>query len=238
MPSTPAVSWSDLNERQQTYLLTIYQRDQAEEEAQRSAWSRGVRARPADEWRWMYYGETAYGPSPLKRALDSEGLVNQGTGATLEALRSRGLVLVRSSRSVSRGDLSTVHVRMTLAGRKLARQASGEVREKKLPAGTLREWHWHALVQMYRSGGLQTDGWGSDYYALDDDAHDWHNRTTWETVRRLEDYRWGALCHDVGGFTMRYGLTPFGRAYYERERVRYRELYPDVDAPEPAHAKR
>ena len=28
-------------------------------------------------------------------------------------------------------------------------------------------------------------------------------------------------------------ITPDGRERYERERARYHELYPDVDAPEP-----
>lgn len=235
MPSTPRISWDDLNERQRTYLLTIYRHDQAEEEAQRSGWSRGIRARPADEWRWMYYGEYDYGSSPLKRALLGTGMVDQGTGSTFESLRSRGLVLVRSFHEPYRGGEDAVHVRMTTTGRKLAREATAEVHEKKLPAGTLRAWHWRALAQLYRAGAITGDGWSGDYYAVDDEQHDWRNRTTWETLRRLLEYKWGALCHEVhfisGG---RYELTPYGRAYYEREWARYRELYPDVDAPEPS----
>jgi hypothetical protein len=152
-------------------------------------------------------------------------------------------VLVRRFHDTYRGDVDAVHVHMTPAGRKLAREASGEVREKKLPAGTLRKWHWRALAQMYRSGGIHTVDWSGDYYALDDNAHDWHNRVKDETIRRLEEYKWGALCRVVFGSAGAFGeacidLTPFGRQYYEREWARYRELYPDVDAPEPVSSSR
>jgi hypothetical protein len=235
MSSTPVVSWDDLNERQRTYLLAIYQCDQAEEKFQRSAWTPGSRTRPAEEWRWLFYGEYDYGPSPLKRTLLNTGVVDQGTGSTFEALQSRGLVLLRSSRGLYRGYPHIVYVRVTTAGRKLVRQSTGEVRGKKLPVGALWEWHWRALAQMYRAGALKNDHFGGNYFAIDDERQDSQDRTTWETLRHLLEYKWGALCREAcEGYEWRYELTPFGRAYYEQEWAFYRKLYPDVDALEPS----
>lgn len=233
----PTVTWDELNERQQKCLRAIYDRDQGEEAYQRSAWTRGARAQPADEWRWLFYGEYDYGPSPLKRAMQSEGLVDQGTGSTFEALRARGLVLVRSAHATMRGDPSYVHLRLTTAGRKLVRAGIGEVREKKLPAGTLREWHWRALVELYRSGKLVYDDSTGRHFGADRDAATlkWEDGVTTDTIMRLEDYKWGALCAAAwAGWThFDYVITPFGRQYYAREWARYRALYPDVDAPKP-----
>jgi hypothetical protein len=235
MPSFPVVSWDDLNERQRTYLLALYQCDQVEEKFQRSARTHGSRSRPAEEWRWLFYGEYDSGPSPLKRSLLNTGVVDRGAGATFEALRSRGLVLLRRSREPHRGDPPIVYVRVTTAGRKLVRESTGEVRGKRLPIGALWERHWRALAQMYRAGALKNDHIGGDYFAVDDERQDWQDRTTWETLRCLLEYKWGALCREAcEGYEWRYELTPFGRAYYEQEWAFYRKLYPDVDAPEPS----
>jgi hypothetical protein len=63
----------------------------------------------------------------------------------------------------------------------------------------------------------------------------WQNHTSRETLRQLRYYKRGAFCQEVreGADTWRFELTPDGRAFYEREWARYRELYPEVDAPEP-----
>jgi hypothetical protein len=223
----PPVSWDELNERQRAYLQELYACDQMEEQDQRSAWTRGLRPRPADEWRWIFYGDTTFGPSAYKRALQREQLVDQGTGATFEALRARGLLLVRSHHD---NLADSVHLRMTTAGRKLARAATGEVRPAKLPVGTLREWHWRALVLLYRAGALKGEGPGGRYYAIDDDKMEWRTGISWETLLRLLEYKWGALAvtSRVTYWESRYDITPFGRAYYERELARYQALYPDV----------
>ena len=41
--------------RPRAYLLAIYSVDQDEQDYQHTAWSRGRRRRPADEWRWLKY---------------------------------------------------------------------------------------------------------------------------------------------------------------------------------------
>jgi hypothetical protein len=90
-------SWADLNERQQKYLQEIYNQDQENERHEKGQWTRGGRPRPANEWRWMFYGimpETG-SDSPLRRRLKIAHLVDPGTGATFLALAARnGQVLV------------------------------------------------------------------------------------------------------------------------------------------------
>jgi hypothetical protein len=139
-------SWADLNERQQKYLQEIYNQDQENERFEKSAWSKGRRARPATEWRWMFYGifpETG-SDSPLRRRLKVIDLVDPGTGATFEALEKRGYILCQYKPVAGLGD-PLVYIQITPVGRKLVRSATGEQREKPLPPGTLREWHWKSV---------------------------------------------------------------------------------------------
>jgi hypothetical protein len=234
--TTPITSWDDLNDRQRAYLQAIYDHDQVAEANERSKWKYMIERRPADEWRWLYYGDTAYGMSSLKSQIHYQGLVDQGTGATFEALRSRGLILVQSYHSQARGDLSSVKVRMTPAWRRLIRAATGESRPKKLPVGTLRSWHWAALALLYRARALESDWSTGEYFAIDDNDHDYRRGVRWETIVRLRDYKWGALCRENFSHfqTFPVEITPFGRAYYVREWERYRQLYPEVDAPAPS----
>lgn len=64
------------------------------------------------------------------------------------------------------------------------------------------------------------------------------------TLRRLEEYKPEPLIKAsngewIDGFfhrhELRYRITAFGCHYYEQECQRYRDLYPDIDAPEPAN---
>jgi hypothetical protein len=131
-----------LNDRQRAYLLEIYSVDQDEEAYERAAWSHGRRRRPADQWRWLKYARGEV-PTALYRRLSDGHLVDQGTGATFEALRARGLL----------GE-DIPFVRLTAAGRKLARHLLGQQAPRQLPAGTLREWHWRALARAYAAGAV------------------------------------------------------------------------------------
>jgi hypothetical protein len=120
---------------------------------------------------------------------------------------------------------------MTPAGRKLVRTWTGAKAYKAPPAGTLREWHWRAVARAYAAGDEGLDGSYGDY-----------GRIGWNTWLRLRDYKWGALVEErdarghagpgIGPYTPH--ITTAGRALYEREWARYHELYPDVDAPQPA----
>jgi hypothetical protein len=221
-------TWNDLNERQQQYLQAIYETDQEYERMERSRWSRGWRARPADEWRWLKYATVDGVLTDLKRRIVGRNLVDAGTGSTFQALESRGLITCR----YETGELGsiTLYVRMTPKGRKLVREATGEPREKRLPAGTLRKWQWAALAKLYAAreqGGLQQEDFGGRFGGIG-----------WNTWLRLRDYKPGALIEEyhTGGFALAsywIRLSKFGEAYYEREWQRYRDLYPEVDAPEP-----
>lgn len=230
------VTWADLNERQQEYMKVIYEVDQLQEqyEKQRAAMDRY--SRPADQWRYMEYADTYTGYTPFKRRLIEKGLVDQGTGSTFEALRERELILIKYDHAVL--------VRLTTKGRKLVRQAIGYQPQKKMPTGTLQEWHWKALIEAWKAGddGIVPDGRG--YYA----------RIGWNTWLRLRDYKvhgeneplaeeksiritWhkNEAIGLVTSYTqeIRMMITAFGKEYYRENWARYRELYPDVQAPEP-----
>jgi len=119
---------------------------------------------------------------------------------------------------------------LTGAGRRLARSWTGQKPYKAPPAGTLKEWHWRALARAYAAGAPGVE----DYGAIG-----------WPTWLRLIDYKWGALVEEAHrapqpgeysgiGTTYLIRITAAGRALYEREWARYSELYPDIEALEPA----
>ena len=239
--------WANLNERQQAYMKAIYEVDQEQEEHERGAWNRGGRPRPASEWRWMEYG-TFYGiHTPLKMKIFLRKLQDEGTGSTFNALEQRGLVTCKYTwerKNGERVDERLLMIQMTKEGRKLVRSATGEQSKKALPSGTLREWHWRALAEAWKAGDKGIVSGGSGYYA----------RIGCNTWRRLRDYKvydeskplaeeksieitWHRS-EAIGIITSymqdnRMIITDFGKEYYRENWARYRELYPDVDAPEP-----
>lgn len=236
------IAWADLNERQQEYLKAIYEVDQQQEEWERQRAARHKRSRPADEWRWMIYANTERGYTPLKQRIVDKKLNDPGTGSTFSALENRELILIRYEGTFS--EYSLPSIRLTTKGRKLVRQAIGYKPAKKLQPGTLQEWHWKALVEAWKAGdeGIMPDIKG--YYA----------HTSWNTWLRLRDYKihgenkplaeeksisitWHKN-EDIGLITsytqeIRMLITEFGKEYYRENWARYRELYPDVEAPEP-----
>ena len=231
-------SWADLNERQQKYLQEIYDQDQENERHEKSQWTRGGRPRPAIEWRWMLYGimPEIGSDSPLRRRLKVANLVDPGIGATFQALESRGCVLCRYAPVVGPGD-PFVYIQITPAGRKLVRAAIGEQREKPLPPGTLREWHWKAMVEAWKGrpkGVMASGGWYGNYGDIG-----------WNTWLRLRDYKAGPLIEEYqisGQYNASTGarydlywlkLSVLGEQFYHENWQRYRELYPEVDAPAP-----
>jgi hypothetical protein len=115
---------------------------------------------------------------------------------------------------------------LTTAGRKLARSWTGQKAYKAPPPGTLREWHWRALARAYAAGDEGLGGASGVYAGIG-----------WTTWLRLIDYKWGALVAQhvrQPPYDYRRRITAAGRDLYEREWARYRALYPDVEAPEPA----
>jgi hypothetical protein len=93
-------------------------------------------------------------PSSLRTA----GLVDPGTGSTFEALERRGYIVYRHT---GFPEDPLVSIQITPAGRKLVRPALSIQLPKRLPTGSLREWHWRALALAYaarQSGGIKQEG--------------------------------------------------------------------------------
>lgn len=76
MAGDPGAAWRALNDRQRAYLAAAYALDQEHEAAERSAGSRAARRRPADEWRWLDYGEVYGGPSALLTRIRLRGVAD------------------------------------------------------------------------------------------------------------------------------------------------------------------
>jgi hypothetical protein len=111
-------------------------------------------------------------------------------------------------------------LRLTNAGRKLARTGLGESTPEKLPSGTLREWRWRALAMAYAAGeaGLRDEGAG--HYA----------GVSWKTWRRLETYShagFGPLVKErqAGPEEYRMYITPESMRHYRKTRSDYGERY-------------
>lgn len=239
MPEKPEVIWTELNDRQREYLQAVYRFDQQAEAANTSGDWFGHKRRPASEWRWIPYtanpitGEA----SDLLLYLREKKLVSPGTGSTFQALEARGLILCRYEDHSTRFHAdSWLFVQITTLGRKVIRANTGEQREKRLPPGTLQEWHWRALAKAYAAGAEGVEASSPFAYAK-------IGRNTWQ---RLLDYKKGALVdertvpgsRDLNVWPARLGeyrmyITENGRAYYEQEYQRYRQLYPAIEAPEP-----
>jgi hypothetical protein len=237
-PKSESKSEPDLNERQRTYLKAIYAEDQNAERHESWRWNQGQTKRPADEWRWLLYADLAGGATPLKRLLEREGVVSEGTGSTFSALARRGLIDHRERYEPHIASLEPLtSVRLTRKGRALSRKLLGESAPKKLPKGTLREWHWNALARLVEAGGeLSSERHTSGCYG----------GIGWKTWLRLRDYydtgrglakeHWRYVRVDCSSepdrvYVIR--LTEKGREFYEENWEKYRELYPNVDAPEP-----
>jgi hypothetical protein len=233
--------WDDLNERQRTYLQALYECDQATEALRRERASRGFYDRtPASQWRWQMYGPTAP-PSPLYQILRQAGLVDPGTGATWQALQTRGLVLTRT-RHEPLGDF--LQVLISPLGRKLMRAVTKEQRPKAPPKGQLRERQWAALACLYAAGDAGLD---SEYLLYGEYGSSFKSFDWTRTLLRLREYKPQALIEEYHVWVpvkrgnienteqkYRMRITAFGRDYYEREWARYRELYPNVEAEAPA----
>lgn len=239
------MNWADLNKRQQEYLQAIYEVDQEQEKDEKGAWDRGQRTRPAAEWRWMEYGVFSGIGSALYTKLSLRNLIDEGTGSTFNALEKRGYIKCKYTslrrNSGQRTDERFLMLQITPVGRKLVRSAIGEQREKPLPPGTLREWHWRAMVEVWKS---RPEG----VRALYDNYND-YGSIGWKTWLRLRNYKAGALIEEYSTWGKKeewmsatpqiywLRLTAIGEQFYREHWQHYRELYPDVDAPDPDDEK-
>ena len=219
-------SWANLNKRQQTYLQAVFEVDQLQEANIKAMATHGRwNSTPASEWRWMPYN--AAGAALLHR-IQGAGYRDEGTGSTFAALERRGLVLCKYEPGSLGGPI--LFVQITKAGRKMVREALNVKAPKALPVGTLREWHWRGLCRAYVRGDQ-----GLPY---DSDLGDGFGYVSWNTCLRLRDYTVKGQERGLireGRHNEPFGLviTDFGREYYRENWQRYRDLYPEVDAPAP-----
>jgi len=242
-------TWDALNRRQRLYLAAIYDADQAAERqvaGQRRDWGRPP---PASVWRWVIYSIKApkdlVGYTSIQDKMRDAGELDSGAGSSLAALRRRGLVQVRDGiKQTILGDLPTVEVRLTTAGRAAARAGLDEAPRRRTPPGPLSEWLWGALAKLYRAGNEGTLYGHHAYHLPHDDVH---RGPSWNALLQLRDRRDGAFMEEFslnvdkpsagsGWARVEYRVraTPRARTHYELHYRCYRELYPGVDAVEPA----
>jgi hypothetical protein len=236
MSQEKPVTWESLNARQRFYLEAIFDEDQRTEANFRWLKAMGLDTTPASVWRWLPYNT---GGEVLQKKFEAHGMRDEGTGATLEALKKRRLVLLNYAPGSHRTPI--IYIQITKQGRALVRKAFGLQAPKTVP-GTLREWHWRALAYAYQQGEQGIEQWPR---GIGD-----------RTVRRLEEYKiegevkplieWGErACEpylrrnwpgfdDVQATTRAIRkISAFGRQYYRENWVHYKELYPGIHAPEP-----
>jgi hypothetical protein len=217
--------WKELNRRQQTYLRLIFEIDQHREALERGQDWRRSSNRPASQWRWIEYAEI-FGKSTTLRARIKEAKeVDPGTGSTFKALSTRKLIEIRYPYD----DLQWLDCKLTKQGRTVVRAGLRLEAPKKPPKGQLRERQWAALVGAYIAG----DG------GVKRDVNLNYGGFSWEwTWLRLRDYSDGSLIEERSNFKggrheYDLAITQFGRHFYRSNWKKYRELYPNINAPEP-----
>ena len=218
--------WKELNLRQQTYLRLIFEIDQHREALERGQdWRRSTN-RPASQWRWIEYAEIFGKSTTLRMRIKQAGEVDPGTGSTFKALSTRKLIEIRYPYD----DLQWLDCKLTLQGRAVARAGLRLQAPKKPPKGQLRERQWAALVAAYMAG----DG------GVKRDVNLNYGGFSWEwTWLRLRDYSDGPLIEERSNFNKAgrheydLAITQFGRHFYRVNWKKYRQLYPDINAPEP-----
>lgn len=217
--------WKELNRRQQIYLRLIFEIDQHREALERGQDWRRSSNRPASQWRWIEYAEIFGKSTTLRSRIKEAGEVDPGTGSTFKALSTRKLIEIRYPYD----DLQWLDCKLTLQGRAVVRAGLRLQAPKKPPKGQLRERQWAALVAAYIAG----DG------GVKKDVNLNYAGFSWEwTWLRLRDYSDGPLIEERSNFKAgrhEYDLviSQFGRHFYRSNWKKYRELYPNINAPEP-----
>lgn len=230
-----------LNDRQRQYLLAAYELDQQIEQQRKRDFARGMvddARTPAAQWRAMPYGRWQHKlgqpPTPLREAL-APNLVSPGTGSTWKALAERGLVSV-DDRTIQfpgmllREQYELPHVSLTRAGRQLARQLLGEVRESAKP-GVLAPDTWRALTRLWEWDPTQ------ECYLLADGNGGTTAGIAWEVWQRLERLRpqrvLGRRNQEAVVENHYIRLTTMGRIYYLLHWAANCQAHPTIAAPDP-----
>lgn len=234
-------AWAGLNARQQLYLSTIFEFDQAAEADITAAGARWEKTPPTSEWRQITYDiklpRELAGYSSVQDKLRKAGQHDSGSGSSLAALKRGGLVSVTHD-MVYIAQLGIhvprVRVRLTTLGRATARHGAGVTAPATTPRGLVARWSCVALAWLYAAGetglSIHTDTWW--------DRAD--RAPSWNTLLRLRDRKDGSFIEEfatasaTGTGRYRVRLSDAGRRHFELHHACYRELYPDLDLAETA----
>src|SRR5579864_1183185 len=181
--------WAGLNQRQRQYLQTIYETDQEQEADERGMWKRGGTPRPARAWRWMEYGVFDGVGSTLYTKLYLRKLIDEGTGSTFNALEARHYIRCKYTCKRRDSDREAkerfLMLQITKEGRALVRSATGAQAYRPGAPGTLREWHWKAMVEAWKSRPAGVES-----------VNGYYGHIGWNTWLRLRDFKAGALVEE------------------------------------------
>ncbi|GAB2454496.1 hypothetical protein [Nocardia tengchongensis] len=209
-------AWEDLNERQQIYLTVLFHADQNLEDHHRQMGATGRYDRtPARVWRRIAFNNPN---GPVPSGLRARGVYDTGAGATLAALRDRGLIDTETAPGILRDPVS---VWLTKEGRAAARAGTGvRPAPARPPKGLLRERLWRQLAvvaQAQNEGARCHELQGENHLYLCVGYEQFHSR--------------GYLRYQSHEPTGHYVFTDAGLAHYREHLPTYLELYPGVDAP-------
>lgn len=241
--------WAALNERQQTYLRTIFEHDQAAEREQSQSTSRWGSRVPAVEWRRLLFviEHIAADPTPIQVSLKEAGIHDPGAGSTLAALGRRELLVVynATARLEFLGRIIAVPARkveLTPRGRAAARAGAGITVPKKV-TGLYSQWTFETLAKLAAAepaGGVWMER------RVEGPRHLWPPRSeaivnlSYRPVPLAEEFSadpdTGAEVPAVLGVRRepRARLTAAGLRHYTAHYACYRDLYSDLDwVPEP-----
>lgn len=234
--SSPAeATWRSLNERQRIYLGEAL-RDERMTETE--MWMRRVHhlpvPRPA-EWRKLPLALRApaqvVGYTRLQERLRRNGVHDPGVGATLHALKRRGLLMtsVDVFHHPAAGEVTRIRVEMTRRGRAVARAGLGESAEQKPEAPLLSEWLWGVLA---RVAGAGPDGLDRDALSGRAPFHlgvGYKNGSGGRPSRGFIDDV--SILASDGSYVIgyRWKLTPLGLRHVIEYASEYRRRYPKID---------
>ncbi|WP_051161527.1 hypothetical protein [Nocardia brevicatena] len=228
-----AAAWAGLNPRQRLYLSTILDFDQAAEADIKRRSANWETVPPAAEWRQILYDiklpKEVVGYSSVQSRLREAGQHDPGSGSTLAALERRDLVIVTHDLVYVpqlQAMVPRIRVRLSTLGRAAARHGVGVAAPVTPPRGLLSQVLFNALALLYAAGhdGLVLNVKGAP---------------SWDTLVRLRNRPYDPWIEEFTGPTehaaraSRVRTTANARRHYQIHHACYRELYPDIDAPEP-----
>ena len=207
--------WNALNGRQQIYLRSIYDADQAVEAGRRAdqAEGRWGDKRPASEWRQIDAHHEPASPRELVGTTDLQyawaryGHHDQGTGSTLKVLWEQALIST-GQRGTLFGVMHTVA--MTRRGRAVVRASFGVSSAPPVPAHLLDQRPVEVLGKLATSPRLN-----------------WLSSWTIENVLMTHE---PPLAEGTPG---NWRVTDAGRAHYREHYQAYLTAYPGLSLPVP-----